>query len=56
MLYTCRLNTNVDIYKVLQEVLDNGDIVETDEVDQRVGELFLFDFQQSGIHLEKRQV
>lgn len=46
-----KLNTNTDIYIALSHVLEHGDIVPTDEVDTRVGELFLFDFEQSGIHL-----
>ena len=45
------LNTNTVIYSALKSVLDHGDIVPTDEVDRRVAELFLFDFEQSGIHL-----
>jgi len=45
------LNTNTVIYSALKSVLDNGDVVPTDEVDRRVAELFLFDFEQSGIHL-----
>lgn len=46
-----KLNTNTDIYYALSDVLSSGDIVPTDDIDQRVGELFLFDFEQSGIHL-----
>lgn len=34
-------------------MVKNGDIVPTNEVDQHVGNLFLFDFEQSGIHLEE---
>ena len=45
------LNTNTVIYSALKSVIDDGDIVPTDEVDRRVAELFLFDFEQSGIHL-----
>ncbi|XP_041355263.1 mitochondrial intermediate peptidase-like [Gigantopelta aegis] len=54
-----KLNTNVEIHNSLKNVLENGDdIFPTDEVDKRVAELFMFDFQQSGIHLEenKRQM
>ena len=36
---------------LFRSVLDHGDVVPTDEVDRRVAELFLFDFEQSGIHL-----
>lgn len=45
------LNTNTVIYSALKSVLTDGDVVPTDEVDRRVAELFLFDFEQSGIHL-----
>jgi len=45
------LNTNTVIYSALKAVLDKGDVVPTDDVDRRVAELFLFDFEQSGIHL-----
>jgi len=45
------LNTNTVIYSALKSVLVDGDVVPTDEVDRRVAELFLFDFEQSGIHL-----
>ena len=45
------LNTNTVIYSALKSVLDHGDVVPTDDVDRRVAELFLFDFEQSGIHL-----
>lgn len=52
-----KLNTNQDIYWALQRVVENGDVMPTDEVDQHVARLFLFDFEQSGIHLneEKRK-
>lgn len=45
------LNTNTVIYSALKSVIDDGDTVPTDDVDRRVAELFLFDFEQSGIHL-----
>lgn len=48
-----KLNTNKEIYKALDRVVKNGDIVPTNEVDVHVGKLFLFDFEQSGIHLEE---
>ncbi|KAK6173536.1 hypothetical protein SNE40_016967 [Patella caerulea] len=52
-----RLNTNIEIHKALKTVIDNGDVVATDSLDQRVAELFIFDFEQSGIHLpeDKRE-
>ncbi|XP_076453818.1 mitochondrial intermediate peptidase-like [Babylonia areolata] len=52
-----KLNTNTAIHSALKEVLNHGDVVDTDSVDHRVAQLFMFDFEQSGIHLEqsKRQ-
>ena len=46
-----KLNTNVNIHRSLKHVITHGDIIETDAVDKRVAELFMFDFEQSGIHL-----
>ncbi|KAK2180088.1 hypothetical protein NP493_457g06007 [Ridgeia piscesae] len=46
-----KLNTNIDIHRSLKHVITHGDIVETDAIDKRVAELFMFDFEQSGIHL-----
>lgn len=45
------LNTNTAIHRALKQVLEQGDVVAMDEVDRRVAELFMFDFEQSGIHL-----
>ena len=51
-----KLNTNVEMYKALKLAVDNSDIVPTSRVDQLVGRLFLFDFEQCGIHLcEKKR-
>lgn len=47
------LNTNTSIYEALKRVLVKGDEFGMDEIDQRVAELFMFDFEQSGIHLSK---
>lgn len=33
-------------------MVDSGDKFPTTEIDKRVAELFLFDFEQCGIHLE----
>ncbi|KAH1011537.1 hypothetical protein HUJ04_000886 [Dendroctonus ponderosae] len=44
------LNTNIELYEVLRNATRKGDFVETSEVDKHVGELFLFDFEQCGIH------
>lgn len=51
-----RLNTNKDLYESLKISLNNRDVLPTNEIDDHVGGLFLFDFEQSGIHLsdEKR--
>ncbi|KAH9505407.1 hypothetical protein Btru_057187 [Bulinus truncatus] len=50
-----RLNTNTSLHKALQTVLAEGDAFPTDDVDKRVTELFMFDFEQSGIHLTEAQ-
>lgn len=54
-----KLNTNASIYKALEDALKSpyGDVHPMDEMERHVGELFLFDFQQSGIQLpvEQRQ-
>lgn len=51
------LNTHKPLYCSLSGVVENGDILPTNAVDQHVAKLFLFDFEQSGIHLpeEERQ-
>ena len=51
-----RLNTNVEIHKSLRNVLDNDDIEPMDSVERRVSELFMFDFEKSGIHLDEEKV
>ncbi|KAJ8310587.1 hypothetical protein KUTeg_012452 [Tegillarca granosa] len=51
-----KLNTNTDIHSVLKHILENGDVVPTDELDKRLAELFMFDFEQSGIHLDAEKV
>lgn len=48
-----KLNTDRELYRVLKSVVDSGDIFPTSLVDDHVSELFLFDFEQSGIHLEE---
>ncbi|XP_053404674.1 mitochondrial intermediate peptidase-like [Mercenaria mercenaria] len=48
-----KLNTNLAIYKALKSVVQNGDVQELTDVDKRVANLFLFDFEQSGIHLDE---
>lgn len=48
-----RLNTHKELYEKLKNVSANGDIVQMDELDKHVVDLFLFDFEQSGIHLDE---
>ncbi|GAB0095067.1 mitochondrial intermediate peptidase [Sergentomyia squamirostris] len=48
-----KLNTDRELYRVLKAVVDSGDTFPTNPVDDHVAELFLFDFEQSGIHLEE---
>ncbi|XP_047736773.1 mitochondrial intermediate peptidase-like [Hyalella azteca] len=52
-----KLNVNRKLYDALRKVVEDGDVVPTTPVDEHVARLFLFDFEQSGIHLEdsKRQ-
>ena len=37
-------------------MITNGDEFLTDDIDNRVAKLFLFDFKQSGIHLTAEKV
>lgn len=53
--YLCRLNTNQELYCALRAVVDAGDKFPTSLVDQHVARLFLFDFEQSGIHLSETE-
>ncbi|XP_040196449.1 mitochondrial intermediate peptidase [Rana temporaria] len=53
-----KLNTNVELCQSLRELLQNKALMDSlDPETRRVAELFLFDFEISGIHLdrEKRQ-
>ena len=50
------MNTNQNIYYALRQVIEEGDLHPTDSVDKRVAELFMFDFEQSGIHLPDDKV
>ncbi|KAK9520653.1 hypothetical protein VZT92_020524 [Zoarces viviparus] len=50
-----KLNTNVELCKSLKILLDSPDIVAKLDADtRRVAELFLFDFEISGIHLDDK--
>lgn len=48
-----RLNTHKELYETLKRVWLHGDVVPMDELDKHVVDLFLFDFEQSGIHLDE---
>ncbi|KAK9507663.1 hypothetical protein O3M35_007470 [Rhynocoris fuscipes] len=50
-----KLNTNRALYDALKYVITNGDSVPTTDVDKHVASLFLFDFEQCGIHLPREQ-
>lgn len=49
------LNTHKPLYQALSKVVQEGDLVPTSEVDQHVAKLFLFDFEQCGIHLPEEE-
>ena len=49
-----RLNTNRVLYDSLLKVVQNNDIVPTTPTDDYVTKLFLFDFEQCGIHLDDK--
>ncbi|XP_052871969.1 mitochondrial intermediate peptidase [Anopheles cruzii] len=48
-----KLNTHKPLYRALKAVVDGGDRMETSDVDKHVASLFLFDFEQCGIHLRE---
>lgn len=48
-----KLNTHKNLYKALKRVVDESDRMETTDVDKHVAGLFLFDFEQCGIHLKE---
>ncbi|XP_071483988.1 mitochondrial intermediate peptidase-like [Diadema antillarum] len=48
------LNTNVELHRSLRRLLDSTAVMSSmDKETQRVAQLFMFDFEQSGIHLEE---
>ncbi|KAG7479944.1 mitochondrial intermediate peptidase [Solea senegalensis] len=50
-----KLNTNVELCRSLKDLLDDPDIVaQLDPDTRRVAELFMFDFEISGIHLDDK--
>lgn len=50
-----RLNTHRELYNSLKRVVNNGDIQATSKIDDHIAKLFLFDFEQCGIHLPESQ-
>ncbi|KAG8452901.1 hypothetical protein GDO86_004631 [Hymenochirus boettgeri] len=51
-----KLNTNVDLCKSLKDLLHNKKVMDSlDPETRRVAELFLFDFEISGIHLDEEK-
>lgn len=52
-----QLNTNKSIYDALELALTStsGDVLPMDDMERHVGDLFLFDFRQSGIQLPVEQ-
>uniref|UniRef100_A0A182FFY8 Peptidase M3A/M3B catalytic domain-containing protein n=1 Tax=Anopheles albimanus TaxID=7167 RepID=A0A182FFY8_ANOAL len=48
-----KLNTHKPLYRALRAVVERGDRMETTDVDKHVASLFLFDFEQCGIHLKE---
>jgi len=49
------LNTHKPLYQALCKVVQEGDFIPTTEVDRHVAKLFLFDFEQCGIHLPEEE-
>ncbi|KAI5706796.1 hypothetical protein M8J75_011389 [Diaphorina citri] len=50
-----KLNTHKELYNMLHQVVHNGDNFSETEVDKHVASLFLFDFEQNGIHLSESE-
>ncbi|KAG5326011.1 MIPEP peptidase, partial [Acromyrmex heyeri] len=50
-----KLNTHRELYDSLKQVTSNGDTQMTSDIDDHVAKLFLFDFEQCGIHLPEKQ-
>ncbi|XP_030370553.1 mitochondrial intermediate peptidase [Scaptodrosophila lebanonensis] len=49
------LNTHKPLYQALSHVVEQGDLMATTDVDTHVAKLFLFDFEQCGIHLPESE-
>ncbi|XP_076299763.1 mitochondrial intermediate peptidase [Lasioglossum baleicum] len=51
-----KLNTHRNLYNALKQVVHNGDVQQdTSILDNHVAKLFLFDFEQCGIHLPEAE-
>lgn len=50
-----QLNTHRELYEILKSAVKRDDIKPLDDVDKIVGDLFLFDFEQSGIHMSDEE-
>uniref|UniRef100_A0A8C9Q6C7 Mitochondrial intermediate peptidase n=1 Tax=Spermophilus dauricus TaxID=99837 RepID=A0A8C9Q6C7_SPEDA len=51
-----KLNTNVELYQSLQKLLSDKKLMDSLDVEtRRVAELFMFDFEISGIHLDEEK-
>ncbi|KAL7052094.1 hypothetical protein ACKWTF_004765 [Chironomus riparius] len=50
-----KLNTHRELFQSLKGVVDHGDKFPTTDIDNHVAKLFLFDFEQCGIHLEEEE-
>jgi intermediate peptidase len=50
-----KLNTHRELYLALKGSTGHKDVVPTTAVDEHVSQLFLFDFEQSGIHLDNEK-
>nr|CAG4636845.1 EOG090X02LQ [Ceriodaphnia reticulata] len=50
-----QLNTNRKLYELLKKAVEKGDCLPTTAMDKHVAQLFIFDFEQSGIHLPEAQ-
>lgn len=50
-----KLNTHKELYNALHQVVHTGDKFPESDLDKHVASLFLFDFEQNGIHLSESE-
>ncbi|KAL1461836.1 hypothetical protein WDU94_013704 [Cyamophila willieti] len=50
-----KLNTHKELYNALHQVVHKGDKFPETDLDKHVASLFLFDFEQNGIHLSESE-